>query len=181
MKTLALLRHGKSSWDDPALRDFDRPLNRRGREASALIGKELRRRAVAFDLAIASPARRVVETVERLEEGFGEPLRASFIEDIYNGSAGSLLGILRSIDNRVSRILMIGHNPGLHRLVLDLTAKRDPLRPVVAEHYPTAALALLELPTNSWAKLRRGTGRITDLVKPRDLANSQGKTIVKDC
>jgi len=175
MKTLALLRHGKSSWDDPALRDFDRPLTRRGRVASALMGKELRLRRIGFDLVIASPACRVVETMEHLKEGFGEPLQIRFVEEVYGGSAGTLLNILRSLDDGVEKALLVGHNPGLQGLVVGLAAERDPLRPVVAEHYPTAALALLQLPTNSWAKLRPGTGRITDFLKPRDFTKSRPK------
>lgn len=173
MKTLALLRHGKSSWDDPALRDFDRPLKRRGREASQLIGKELRRRDLEFDLAIASPARRVVETIEQLEKGFGEPLQVRFIEDIYGHSANGLIEILRNLEDKAERVLLVGHNPGLQELALALATDTDPVRTAVAGHYPTAALALLELSLQSWTGLQPGTGRIADFLRPRDMMSAQ--------
>ncbi|MFP5328522.1 MAG: SixA phosphatase family protein [Alphaproteobacteria bacterium] len=172
MKILALLRHGKSSRDDATLRDFDRPLKRRGRLASELVGKELRRRGIEFDLVAASPARRVVETVELLQKGFGEPLKVQFINDIYGQSSEGLMEILRNLGDKSGRILLVGHNPGLQDLALALAEDTDPLRIAVAEHYPTATLALLELPLASWSRLRPETGRIADFLKPRDI----GKT-----
>lgn len=172
MKILALLRHGKSSWDDPALRDFDRPLKRRGRLASELIGKELGRRGLEFDLVLASPALRVVETLECLKEGLGVPLHVRFMEAIYGQSSDGLMEILRNLEDKAERVLLVGHNPGLQELSLALAVETDPMLTAVAELYPTAALAILELPTNSWTKLRPGTGRITDFLQPRHFIKS---------
>jgi len=173
MKTLALLRHGKSSWADPALRDFDRPLKRRGRVASTLMGKHLRRRGITFDVAIASPARRVVETMAHLETGLGKPLRVHFVEDIYDASSEVLLEILRTVEDTAERVLLVGHNPGLQALALCLAADSDPLRPVIAEHYPTAALALIEPPATRWSNLQPGSGRVLDFLRPRDITESK--------
>ncbi len=71
MKTLALLRHGKSSWDDVSLRDFDRPLSKRGRTASELIGAEMKHRGLVFELVLASPAERVRQTITYVTRGYG--------------------------------------------------------------------------------------------------------------
>jgi phosphohistidine phosphatase len=169
MKTLALLRHGKSSWEKPELRDFDRPLKRRGREAAALIGAEMRRRGLAFDLVLASPARRVVQTIAHLEKGYCAPLEPRFEPDIYESSSRVLLRILRDIDDGEHRLLLVGHNPGLQGLALSLAAPDDPLCRRVADHFPTAALVLMELPAKRWSEIEPGSGRIVDYLKPREL------------
>jgi phosphohistidine phosphatase len=169
MKTLGLLRHGKSSWDDPELRDFDRPLKRRGREASVMVGEELRRRKLRFDRVLASPAARVVETIEYFEKGFGEPLRPMFREDIYAASSRGLLSIVQATADSVDRLLLVGHNPGFQDLACVLASAEDPLAAAVGEHYPTAAFALIELPVPSWAEVGPNGGRIADFLRPREL------------
>lgn len=169
MKTLGLLRHGKSSWDDPELRDFDRPLKRRGREASVRLGEELRRRKLHFDRVLASPATRVIETLNHFEKGFGEPLKPVFRDDIYAASSQGLLNIVQATADRVNRLLLVGHNPGLQGLAFALASDEDPLATAVAEHYPTAALALIELPVASWAQVGPNSGRIAEFLRPREL------------
>lgn len=169
MKRLALLRHAKSSWDDPALADFDRPLNQRGLEAAAVTGAEMRRRGLAFDLVLASPARRVVETIEHAERRLGEPLDPRFDERIYGASAAALLEVVQGVDESLGRLLLIGHNPGLQELAAMLAEAGEPLRESVASKYPTAALVLLELPVERWEEVRPGTARIADFLRPREL------------
>lgn len=169
MKSLALLRHAKSSWDHPALGDFDRPLNRRGIGAAELIGAEMRRRELAFDLVLASPAKRVVETLEHLERGYGESLRPRFDRRIYEAPAARLLEMVQAVDESVERVLLVGHNPGLGELAVLLAESGEPLRDSIARGYPTAALAKLVLPVESWAEVRPGAARIAEFVKPREL------------
>lgn len=169
MRTLGLLRHGKSSWDDPDLRDFDRPLKRRGRDASVMLGEELRRRKLRFDRVLASPAARVVETIEYFEKGLGEPLKPKFRDDVYAASSQGLLGIVQATPDSVDRLLLVGHNPGLQDLACDLASAEDPLAATVAEHYPTAAFALIELPVASWAQVEPNSGRIAGFLRPREL------------
>lgn len=169
MKTLGLLRHGKSSWDDPELRDFDRPLKRRGREASIQVGEELRRRKLRFDRVLTSPAARVVETIDFLEKGFGEPLKPKFRDDLYAASSQGLLSIVKATADSVNRLLLVGHNPGLQDLACVLASAEDPLAAGVAQHYPTAAFALIELPVASWAQVEPNSGRIADFLRPREL------------
>lgn len=165
-----MLRHAKSSWDDPAAADFDRPLNRRGMEAAQLMGAELRRRGLAFDLVLASPARRVAQTIEHVEVGLGESLDARFDERIYGASAAALLAIVRDVDESAGRLLLVGHNPGLQELAIMLAGAGEPLRESLAGKYPTAALALLELPVARWEEVRPGTAQIADFLRPRELS-----------
>lgn len=173
MKMLGLLRHGKSSWDDPALRDFDRPLKRRGNEASKSMGEELRRRGLRFDLVVASPATRVVETLHHLEEGFGEPLEPRFQENVYAASAQGLLSIVVATADSIDRLLLVGHNPGLQDLASTLASDEDPLVPSVTAHFPTAAFVLIELPVKSWTQVGPRTGRIVDFLRPRELGDGR--------
>ena len=171
MKTLSLLRHGKSSWDDESLRDFDRPLSKRGRTASELIGAEMKRRGLAFDLVLASPAERVRQTITYVTRGYGQPLRPRFVAEIYPASCEMLCAILHSVGSDVRRVLMVGHNPALQQLACLLANRSDgqPLHSVEVA-FPTAALALLELPDIGWDKLEAGVARLIAFCEPQRLA-----------
>lgn len=169
MKTLTLLRHAKSSWADPGQDDFDRPLNARGIAAARRMGGEMRALALRFDAVLASPARRAAETVERAAEGFGT-LAPHFDRRIYLASLATLMAIVRETDDAVDRLLLVGHNPGLHMLALLLTAATDdPLRAEVAAKYPTGALAEIALPIAHWRELTEGQGKLARFIRPRDL------------
>ena len=169
MKTLTILRHAKSSWDDPVA-DFDRPLNARGRKAAVTVGEELRRRGVKFDCAIASPAKRVRETLDQLAKGYGAPLDVHFDERIYLASADNLLDLVRGITDDVRAALIVGHNPGLHRLALLLTRDEGRFRRQIADKYPTGTAATVELDAKRWTEVEPDSGELSALILPRDLA-----------
>jgi phosphohistidine phosphatase len=168
MKTLTLLRHAKSTWDDPVARDFDRPLNRRGRKAARAVGAEMRRLGLEFDAVIASPAVRVKETLDEVEQGYGRALGTGFDKRVYLATADTLLDLVRSADEAAERLLLVGHNPGLESIALELTSGTGP-RDDVAIKYPTGALAEIELPAEEWNAVAPGTGRLTRFIRPRDL------------
>ena len=169
MKKLTLLRHAKSGWDDPVSRDFDRPLNPRGRRAARTVGREMKAQGLAFDLVLASPARRVVETLEEVEAGFG-PLRADYDQRLYLATTATLLEIVRSAPDEIERLLVVGHNPGLEELALCLSrSDGSGLRGEVELKYPTGTVAEVELPVGRWAEAKAGIGRIARFIRPRDL------------
>ena len=124
MKTLTLLRHAKSDWTDTVLRDFDRPLNGKGKRAAALVGQHLRRSMPGFDHVVASPAVRVVETLDEVQRGFGRTLAPAWDRRIYMASAVTLLDLVRDLPAAAGDVLMVGHNPGLEDLVLLLVRCR---------------------------------------------------------
>jgi phosphohistidine phosphatase len=167
MKILTLLRHAKSGWDDPVVRDFDRPLNPRGRRAALTVAREMRRLGLAFDRVLASPARRVVETIDAVESEFG-PLAADYDERLYLASPQTLLDVVHEAPATAARLLLVGHNPGLENLALEL-AGAGPLRSEIEIKYPTATLAEIALPVESWAKVRAGAGELRRFIRPRDL------------
>jgi phosphohistidine phosphatase len=175
MKTLTLLRHAKSSWDDPIARDFDRPLNKRGRRAARAIGQAMRSQRLTFDLVIASPAMRVVETLHDVADGYGRPFNLTFDEQIYLASPEALLDLVRHADDTLERLMLVGHNPGLERLALLLTDEHDgDLRTQLREKYPTGALAEISLPIDHWQDIEQGIGMLTRFIRPRDLDPSLG-------
>jgi phosphohistidine phosphatase len=170
MKTLTLLRHAKSSWDDTGLTDFERPLNRRGRRAALAIGRELRARGLGFDAVLASPAVRVVETLAAVGEGYGGAFVPAFDERIYLASPATLLTLVRGADDAADRLLVVGHNPGLESLALLLTGEQqDGMRRELAAKYPTATVAEIEFDVDSWREVGAGAGRLTRFIRPRDL------------
>lgn len=169
MKSLTLLRHAKSGWDDPVTRDFDRPLNPRGRRAARTVGAEMKAQGLAFDLVLASPARRVVETLEEVAGGYGA-LSADYDERLYLASMATLVDIVRHAPDTVDRLLLVGHNPGMEELALRLARRDgDRLRGEVELKYPTGTVAEIELPAGHWAEVKEGTGRIRRFIRPRDL------------
>jgi len=176
MKTLTLLRHAKSSWDDPVARDFDRPLNGRGQRAAITVGRYLRSEGMTFDHVVASPAVRIVETVEQVEAGYGSDLAPAWDRRVYLASAGSLLDIVHELPAQAQTALLIGHNPGLEDLILTLIPDRagDALRDSVEEKFPTAALAEMTFDVADWSAIRAGSGMLIRFTRPRDLDPALG-------
>jgi phosphohistidine phosphatase len=170
MTILAIMRHAKSDWGQPDLADFDRPLNKRGRQAAKNVGRELRDRQVRFDRVIASPAVRVRETLEWLQKGYGAKFPVTFEPAIYDASVTTLFELVRKIPENVHAPLMIGHNPGFYQLALGLTTQDETgLRDKLAENLPTGALAQIELPAVRWDEVQQGSGTVRELILPREL------------
>ena len=176
MKTVTLLRHAKSSWDDPVERDFDRPLNAKGRRAAVTIGQHMRTLGLHFDRVVASPAVRVKETIDGIEEGFGEGLEPHYDRRVYLASATGLLEVIHDTPDSADTLLLIGHNPGLEDLVFLLVPDRegDAERDKVEEKYPTAAVAQIQLDITSWKAADPHIGKLIRFVRPRDLDPALG-------
>jgi phosphohistidine phosphatase len=169
-KLVGLLRHAKSSWKDEALSDFERPLNKRGCMSALRMGEEMRRLGTTFDRVVASPAKRVTETLELLQEGYGSALPVRFEPRVYEAPLQALLDIIRETDEEAQSVLIVGHNPAFARLAIYLTRADDPLYLTVAGHYPTGGFFLAELPISTWEAVEPGTGRVLQFLKPRELA-----------
>lgn len=175
MKRLTLLRHAKSSWDDPVARDFDRSLNERGQRAAVRMGRFLRDQGLRFDAVIASPAVRVKETLAGVETGLGAALDARFDRRVYMASAATLLDIVQHAANAADRLLLVGHNPGLEDLAMLLTPDDGaPLRGELAVKYPTATLCEIGFDADDWRDIAEGDGTLLRFVRPRDLDASLG-------
>ncbi|MBO9714158.1 histidine phosphatase family protein [Sphingomonas sp.] len=173
MKTLTLLRHAKSSWDDPVSRDFDRPLNARGHRAAQTMGRQMRTLGLEFDSVTASPAVRVIETLEQVAIGYGSVLAPHWDQRLYLASAATLLDVAQELPDAAGGALFVGHNPGLEELVLLLVAD-SALRDDVEVKFPTASLAEMRFHVEHWRDLAPGKGELARFIRPRDLDPSLG-------
>lgn len=180
MKRLGLYRHAKSSWDDPRARDFDRPLNDRGRRGAAAMGRHIREFGAHWDQIVSSPAVRCAETVEIGYQAIGQTYSVNWDRRIYLASSAILLDLLREVEGDPASLLMVGHNPGLEDLIFDLVPDdgTSPLRDIVEEKFPTATFAVLELDIASWANADLRCGRLIHLTRPRDLDPALGPEAV---
>lgn len=170
MKRLAIMRHAKSDWGDSQVGDFDRPLNDRGWKTARRMGKELNHRSIRFDLVIASPAARVRETIDGLTEKLKLNAEIRFEPRMYAASEQTLLEIVRSLPEAAHSPLLVGHNPGLQQLIVELThGDRHSLRGRVGEKFPTGAFAQLEFPAHRWGEVAAGSGDIGELIIAKEL------------
>jgi phosphohistidine phosphatase len=170
MKRLAILRHAKSSWDDPALDDFNRPLNERGWKAARRLGRELKTRGIKFDLVLSSTSARTRETIDGVQEKYDFAAPIEFDPRLYHANEQMLLELVRTLDEKVKAPLLVGHNPGLERLIGELTDDDTKgLRERVTDKFPTGALAVIELPAKRWAEVESASGEIVELILPREL------------
>lgn len=171
MKTLILLRHAKSGWDDHGARDFDRRLNPKGERAARTMGQHMRDRGLSWDHAIASPAARVVETLEQVSAGYGRTIEPEWDRRAYLASASMLLDLIHHAPAEADTLLMSGHNPGIEELVLMLVpdCASDALRDEVEAKFPTASLAVITCEGDNWGAVVAGKCTLTTFTRPRDL------------
>jgi len=171
MKRLTLLRHAKSGDDGMVARDFDRPLNAKGRRAARAVGRYMRDQVLRFDAVIASPAARVVETLQEVEAVYGSSLAPHWDKRLYLATADELLDAVHGVPADATTILLVGHNPGLEQLVLRLVPPRTKgdARGEVEIKYPTASLAEMAFGVERWDQVVDGGGELVRFVRPRDL------------
>ncbi|WP_443971884.1 SixA phosphatase family protein [Sphingobium sp. CR28] len=170
MKRLILLRHAKSDWSDGAMRDFDRPLNSRGERAARLMGRWAAQQALSCDMVVASPAVRVRETLDHFRVAFPVCPGPHWERRLYLATAATLLEIVHEFPQQIDTVMLVGHNPGLEDLILDLVADDglSTMRHSVEEKFPTASIAALDCDVLDWHDV--GTGaRFRYFVRPRDL------------
>src|ERR1044072_1859088 len=162
MKTLYLLRHAKSSWQDPGLQDFDRPLNGRGKEAAPLVGRYIANSKLRVDLLICSPAERARRTAALVKESAKLNAETLYDERIYEADAARLVEVVSQAGESADALMLVGHNPGMEELLTLLTGEE--------RRIATAALACLPLDAEKWGKVRESAGRLEWLVCPKDLS-----------
>jgi phosphohistidine phosphatase len=161
MKTLLILRHAKSSWKQPDQADHDRPLNERGKSDAPRVGRLLREEDLVPDLIVSSTAKRARKTAAKVAEGSGYGGEIQLSDELYLAPPKTYLGVLRQVADAHSRVMVVGHNPGLEELLTLLTGDESSL--------PTAALAYITLPIDRWSELNTGTrGHLVNLWTPKE-------------
>jgi phosphohistidine phosphatase len=167
MGRLLLLRHGKSAWP-MGVDDLERPLTRRGRDASRRMGVYLAEQKLVPDLALVSPARRAQETWRLAEPALGVVVTRSEPR-IYEAPADRLFGVVKEVEPEIDTLLMVGHNPGFEELLRMLLGHEDRYAHAAAlAKYPTAGLAVVDLPS-AWPELSPRSGSLHRFVTPKSL------------
>lgn len=172
MHQLLLLRHAKSAQDDPTLPDHARPLNARGRDAAAAMRAAMRSLGLAPDVVLVSSALRTRQTLAALEPWDDTPL-VEPMDQLYLAPPERMLAVLRQVAETARSVLLIGHNPGLHELAIQLAGEQailgdDPASRVLAEGFPTGTLAEFAVP-RAWHDLDTGRARLLRMLRPQDL------------
>ena len=160
-RILYLLRHAKSSWKDDSLKDFDRPLKGRGRDAAEQMGKRLASEKLKDAMLICSPAARTRETAQIVLKHSQLQMDQRFDERIYEASLRDLLQVVSEIPDDKQTAMLIGHNPGFEELLAFLTGE--------ARRMPTCALAKIKLEAASWKDARAGEGSLATFLTPKGL------------
>ncbi len=170
MRTLMLLRHAKAVPADATTRDRDRPLDSRGRQDAPKIGAYMALHRLVPDRALVSPSRRTRETWTLAAQAFAAPPPASFEDRIYDASPQTILDLIHEQDTACPSLLLVGHNPTLHRVAVGLIAAGDlEAREQLREALPTSGLVTIEFAFDSWRKLHLQGGRLGHFVTPRSL------------
>ena len=173
MLTLTLLRHAKSAWDDPGLDDFERGLAPRGIKTAPEVGKYLKRHKLVPSLVICSGAVRTRATLALILPELGAPApEIRFDDALYLAHTAALADVVRNIADGPQNVLLIGHNPGIHALALELSGGGN--RKALAElatKFPTAALAVLTFEATHLHDIRAGSGRLEEFVTPRKIGD----------
>lgn len=161
MKTLYLMRHAKSSWENSGLTDFDRPLNERGLSVAPFIGETIRKRDLLPEVIIASPARRAKQTAELVKSAAQIDAELRFDGRIYAAGTSELLDVAMELGDEFASAMLVGHNPGFENMVRVLTGEYETM--------PTASIAVIDLEIEKWCDIFVECGILRALLRPKEL------------
>ncbi len=177
---ILLLRHAKSSWDRPGLTDHDRPLAPRGERAAPAMGAHFAGAGMRVDRIISSTAARAASTARRFRDRFDDRCPLTLRRDLYHADATDLLAIAleEAGSDDEARIMLVGHNPGMHDLALFLCGEgeADEVARLQAK-FPTGALAEFELPRRATDRVQPGSARLLRFLRPKDLPEAKTRKL----
>lgn len=170
MKTVSLLRHAKSSWDQTHLPDHLRPLAPRGRKAAPRMGKYMAQNNLIPDRVLCSTAQRALETWNLVSEQIEGSVEVEVREDLYHASPESLLHLIQDLPDSEVTVLLVGHNPTMEDLAFGLAGGGDQASVLDLDRkYPTGGLAVIDFAVDSWSQIRAGIGYLRLFIRPRSL------------
>ena len=161
MKKLLIVRHSKSSWSDPYLSDFDRPLNKRGNRDRELMAEFLSKRINNIDKLISSSSKRTRETSEFFKKKINIKVE-NYTEKLYHASYDDILDLLYQVKDDVRSLMLIGHNPGLTQLVNFFTN-------INLYNLPTTGIVVINFIIDKWKNIRDSKGNIELIKIPKEL------------
>lgn len=167
MKKLIVVRHAKSSWDFPDLDDFDRPLNKRGKNGAIEMGKRIAARGLKPDLLVSSPAKRAISTARRIAQELNFPKKAIVLEPIfYHDTMKDMIAVINAIPGDVNTLMIFGHNPMLTDLVNHLSGSD-------IFNIPTCGVAEIDFAVNDWEQVQRAKGRLIHFDFPKNKEDAE--------
>lgn len=170
MKTLILMRHAKSSWSEPGLDDHDRPLNARGKAAAPVMARWLAAQALVPDVVLCSTAKRARQTVKRMRDAVPALPEPELLPGLYHAMPGQIMAQLRNLPPTARCVMVVAHQPGLGATAARLADGSEPPDCAAAfGHFPTAAVAVLELGEGSWRAIGWGRAAFRRFARPKDL------------
>ena len=162
-KQLFLIRHAKSDWNSTDLRDFDRPLNKRGYSNAPEMANRMVEQQIIPDLIVSSPALRAITTATYFAENWGiDQFKIQQENSIYEANVKSLLALVNQLDNQFDHVAMFGHNPGL-------TDFANYLSDANIYNMPTCSIVIIEFPFESWNEVSAETGKVVLFDYPKSL------------
>lgn len=173
MLTLALFRHAKSSWDSPAIDDFDRPLSPRGKKAAPKMAAFLAKQDLAPDHILCSSARRTRDTLALALPAWKIQPSIAYADALYLANVPRLLAITRNAPTHVRHLMIIGHNPGLQAFALHLIGSGDQeARAALNRKFPTAAIAVIGFDAENWADIKPNDGHLMLFATPKQVKDA---------
>lgn len=167
MKTLYIIRHAKSSWDDLDQADFDRPLNERGKRDAPRMGKRLKEKEIHPDLIICSPAKRAWSTSKRIAEVLKyQKKNIKTIKSLYHADEETILETLHKVNDHCKVVILVGHNPGLTDFVNTLSEDETNI-----DNIPTCGIVAFELKEESWKAIKWGQAKMLFFDYPKSKAD----------
>ncbi|OFZ06856.1 MAG: hypothetical protein A3D92_04650 [Bacteroidetes bacterium RIFCSPHIGHO2_02_FULL_44_7] len=161
-RTVVLIRHAKSSWDNPDLADFDRPLNERGHTDAPFMATQLALQGLHFDAIIASPSKRTTETLSNIVQELKYPdNKIVWDSSIYHSSTENLLQILRELDDSIKTVALVGHNPSMTSLANYLQSD------TLIENVPTCGIVRVRVNLSKWAELQHQKAQLEFFIYPK--------------
>ena len=169
MKTLVLMRHAKSAWDDPELPDHDRPLAPRGRKTAPRMGAWLQSAGYAPELVLCSAAKRARDTLTLVLPFLPKGVKIDHVPELYGAVPQEILNIVARAPQSAATLLVIGHNPGLGSFASWLAGSGDAgLREKMDKKFPTGAIAVLRFDVDRWSEIRGEDGTLAAFMRARD-------------
>lgn len=170
VKTVYLLRHAKSSWDQPSLPDHERPLAPRGEQAAPVMGRYMADAGLVPERVLCSTAVRARQTWDAVARALSPAPEVVDRRDIYDADARDLLGVLREQPDELDSVMLVGHNPAMEEFAEMLVSRGDEAaRQQMASKFPTAALAQIAVDVAHWPTVAAGGGRLDRFVRPKDI------------
>ena len=169
-KTLILMRHAKSSWNNSHKDDFDRPLNSRGRENAQMVAKHIHSLGFKPELTLCSSAVRCKETLELVIPYFPKKTHIRYLDDLYLAPERAILEMIKSIKLSINQMLVIGHNPGLSDLSQSLIYSSNKNNDYFeTQQFPTSAASIFEMSIKNWLDFKLSDSKIIDFITPKKL------------